>query len=358
MTLTNDQTAINFHDELYIGCRSMEPFSTTEFPLAFSTPYDNTAAGRKRQKTVDDWCGVQYHTKNPSSTRGSAKPQVVKNELLEGFKFEGAVSRWRTGNKWFEINDPRGFTLQISAANLADIILNCTIINGVLQGKYVWGRRDGSVYLARESQLIKVASADRSRPNIGDIVKDRYGTQYVYLGKYFTTMIIAEQQYFDFNKKTYSIKSYNKYYEQPGARNWASHLKTLLPNNNYTELVLEVKQSDKATHVYKPVTDYSLGALKFMSDYGKHEKTGETEVVDVDALLAEWHSSDDISYSATKLFRTKDERSNFVISTPSKILFDHQEELEAKTLNSSYVRTNYLKTYHFIDLDGQRKKFA
>lgn len=65
------------------------------------------------------------------------QPIVVDNEPLEGFKIVDFASRY-TGNKWIRIRDPRGFELEISVANLIEMVGKVTITNAVIQGKCVW----------------------------------------------------------------------------------------------------------------------------------------------------------------------------------------------------------------------------
>lgn len=173
-------------ETLYVGVQGRKAFCTDTYPLAFATPAGTDKAFDKRKTTVDNWVGAQRaeQARNPDGTgitetvtyeqvtgynptrtvtRSYERPvmaeiipdgyeaQVIKNEPIEGFFFDKSVSRWRTQNKWFAINDPRGFQLQITAENLGDILINNGVVNGDLQGKYVWARSGGKVYLIGET---------------------------------------------------------------------------------------------------------------------------------------------------------------------------------------------------------------
>ena len=131
------------YDKLYVRTRKDAPFSTGH-PLAFMTYYENDSKFEKRKQTCDDWADGsrwnaetrRYEYPDPPE----AEKHLIDNIFLEGFKIDSYDSRSRTDNKVFDILDPRGFTIQIYADNLIELILTNTIINGVIQGKFCWGR--------------------------------------------------------------------------------------------------------------------------------------------------------------------------------------------------------------------------
>jgi hypothetical protein len=63
---------------------------------------------------------------------------VWENLPLEGFRVVRSVSRMSTSNKVWRILDPRGVEFEISTGCFEDIIMNTTIVNGVIQGKCLW----------------------------------------------------------------------------------------------------------------------------------------------------------------------------------------------------------------------------
>lgn len=129
-------------DEFYVG---FKPQGANDLPLAFLTPYDTTAAFKKRKETVDTWAqgygryvnGKLVHDPRPD-------PINIKNEPVDGFKIAKSVKRtggWNSGNVVWRIEDPRGFEWEIPSANLAQIITQTGIsAGGVINGRCVIGR--------------------------------------------------------------------------------------------------------------------------------------------------------------------------------------------------------------------------
>lgn len=112
--------------------------------LAFITPDGTDSAAQKRKETVNNWTqGYHYVKKSDISLDDPKHFFTFNNTPTEGFLLKKAVSRYCTDNKMFRIEDPRGFQIEITAYNLADVCLEGGIHHGVLQGSYVYGR-DGS----------------------------------------------------------------------------------------------------------------------------------------------------------------------------------------------------------------------
>lgn len=129
-------------DEFYVGFKIQ---GVNDLPLAFLTPYDTTAAFKKRKETVDSWRrgygsyvnGQYVYDKQPD-------PINIKNEPLDGFKIAKSVKRtggWNSGNVVWRIEDPRGFEWEIPSANLVQIISQTGIsAGGLINGRCVIGR--------------------------------------------------------------------------------------------------------------------------------------------------------------------------------------------------------------------------
>ena len=66
--------------------------------------------------------------------------RVIPNDPVSGIELIGMCS---TGNtKWWKIKDPRGFESRtISSSCILDILQGPGIVNGVLQGSYVWNSK-------------------------------------------------------------------------------------------------------------------------------------------------------------------------------------------------------------------------
>jgi hypothetical protein len=66
------------------------------------------------------------------------KVYTFQNIPTSGFKLGTVATRYSTSNKFYRIIDPRGFQLEISTANLLDIIQTGEIAYGEIIGEYVW----------------------------------------------------------------------------------------------------------------------------------------------------------------------------------------------------------------------------
>jgi len=154
-----------------------------ENDLAYMCQFENNSSFQKKKETGQKW------SRNPNKNG-----TVYDNIPLEGFKLGKSVSRWSTSNKLFRLEDPRGFTVEISTGNLEMLMRDVTIVKGVIQGKCVWGREDGNILLSTQSQpyldsISMGADALANRPTIknlkiGDLVKLEKGDELVYVGKY------------------------------------------------------------------------------------------------------------------------------------------------------------------------------
>ena len=199
--MTIKEVKFDFYDELFVAVRSGD-FSKETFPLGFMTYDDGKAASKERIAKVLRWAGKK------ETDQGVMK---FKNEPISGFKFENYASRYRTDNKWFEVNDPRGFQLQISAQNLVDLISKNTVVKGELQGDYVWARANSNNYLVESSRMTK--ADNKNQPSalvIGNCYEHSYGNKMVYLGKAVRTVISSGYIYLlNDGSLTKSLPPYN-----------------------------------------------------------------------------------------------------------------------------------------------------
>lgn len=100
-------------------------------PLGYAARYN---PGTKCDKKNDDqrqWVQV------PSSP-AKLQPLIIENVAIEGFKITDFATRYSTSNKLIRILDPRGFELEISVANLLEILDQTTVTNSNFIGKYKW----------------------------------------------------------------------------------------------------------------------------------------------------------------------------------------------------------------------------
>lgn len=192
---------INKFDRLYVGQKPQG--GNNPLPLAFLTPYEDNAAGRKRMETVDNWVKeVGYSRVNGHIIRNTnnLKSEVIDNVPLAGFSIAKSVRRdssWNGGNVVWRIEDPRGYEWEISSPNLAQIITQTGIAaGGVINGRCIIGRLAGANILVpegtdlwdkMEADLVKreakATQKNVSGYNVGDRVKTKAGEEFYFIGK-------------------------------------------------------------------------------------------------------------------------------------------------------------------------------
>lgn len=194
---------------------TVENYRSIPYNLGFLTPYENTAAGRKRQATADAWAdngsysyeyvnGVQKRIKRDKPPEQQTR--VIKNEMLAGFKLAEEIRRtyWGGGNVVWRIEDPRGFEMEISSSNFARIITECGIEpGGIIPGKCIYGRVGGdNILIPDGSELWKQSHKDaeelerksksvsKNLVQIGSMCELKNGQMAVYLGQFYATEVI------------------------------------------------------------------------------------------------------------------------------------------------------------------------
>jgi hypothetical protein len=196
------------YPKLYMRIKGNVPASVEDFPKAFVTPYEDTAAGRKRQDTVDSWA-QGYGSWNPETGKTEYPedpgPTVLDNVPLTGFSFGGVVSRYRTSNKFFEIRDPRGFTLEIDTYNLLYLVERAVISKGVIESPLIWARGGGGNSLVLESDTVANSAKKTGGLSSGDVIEVA-GVQYTYVGQYFVSALYIKQEYL------YRVTGKSRYY--------------------------------------------------------------------------------------------------------------------------------------------------
>lgn len=182
-------TGMKVFSRLYVGYQEQ---GKGQVPLGFATPYEENAAGRKRQETVDNW-SKGWHEKKPKIA-----PKIIDNELATGFKITDDIKRvyYGGGNVVFRVEDPRGFELEIQSQNLMTLIslvgLNA---GGEVPGKCCWGRDEGKNILIHESseefkkarlaaETIKPLAGIKAEFKRGDILILTSAKKVQYLGRF------------------------------------------------------------------------------------------------------------------------------------------------------------------------------
>lgn len=187
------ETLIKRPNEFYVGLKDQ---GTNSVPLAFLTPFDTTAAFKKRKETVDNWAGGGYY--NQSKVKHPAIN--VKNEALSGYKISESIKRtgsWNGGNVVWRIEDPRGFEWEIPSENMAQILIQVGIkVGGIIDAKCIIGRHGATNILIPEgsdlwkqmeddaTKLVKKAALKTITDFYpGDRVRTKDGRVMTYLGK-------------------------------------------------------------------------------------------------------------------------------------------------------------------------------
>jgi hypothetical protein len=146
--------AIRFPKQCYVGkiIRTED-----EVPLAFMTEDGTDKAAMKRKETVDSWV---KRNKNSHT-------EVLDNIPLVGFRLGRSIKRsrnWGGGNVKWRIEDPRGFELEITSPNMANILASAVIDNGEILNECIWARLQGdNVLLPTSSELYITAQENSER---------------------------------------------------------------------------------------------------------------------------------------------------------------------------------------------------
>ena len=170
----------------YVGMTKRE---VEKIPLGFITPWGEDAAAKKRMTTVDTWS-------RQNRNKTFLEPMTIDNVPLNGFKMTtdirsssyGGVDKWR-------IEDPRGFELEITSHNLAQLLTVGMIDRGEIMDTCVWAR-DGqqNVLLSTATDEYKAAvqntqvanmTADWKTVKIGNTVLLQNNITGVWLGRMF-----------------------------------------------------------------------------------------------------------------------------------------------------------------------------
>lgn len=205
-------------EKLYVGIKGREPLNKETFPLGFCTPYETNKQFDSRKKTIDNWIGNPFDYKTKTyKFKDKYEGHILDNIPTEGFTLDKVVSRWSTSNKYYRINDPRGFQLEISTENLADILLNYSCTKGVLEGYYVWARHNSKVYLlhSRSDLYNSIINRDTNRElKIGDKINVKNDGNLIYIGKYYVINFGTKTVYSRDNGVTWGNRYGYGYYVQ------------------------------------------------------------------------------------------------------------------------------------------------
>lgn len=173
--------ALKVFKKNYVGINYGRKCPESGLPLAFLAPYEDNAAGRKRQDTVDQWTKGWYGNSNAKNTT-----RIEDNVGQIGFKISDWESRHRTNNKFARLACPNGYELEISMENLIYLLKNTVVSHGVFDDELVWARDGGNNYLIPlDSAEYKNALHQGTKLKVtpGGIIHASTGGRYIYLGR-------------------------------------------------------------------------------------------------------------------------------------------------------------------------------
>jgi len=190
-----DNKSIKFPARHYVGFQARP--SQDELPLGFMTPDGTDKAAEKRKATVDNWAkGGGYYARNEAEDKLPA--QSYENKPMIGFKMGRNVRHgygWGQGNVKWRIEDPRGFELEITSPNLAQIMAFSTIEKGEILEECIWARLgaenilvpvDSDVYKNTVRNTERMAKTASMRDiKIGDSAVLQNGDEGVYYGAFY-----------------------------------------------------------------------------------------------------------------------------------------------------------------------------
>lgn len=99
----------------------------------FVQPDDPAPGVKQRLESVTNWLG-----------NNGAVQRAVDNVPMTGFKISGSAKRYSTSNKFVELQDPRGWEIEISIENFVYLAATVDIVKGVITTPLVYTRGGGS----------------------------------------------------------------------------------------------------------------------------------------------------------------------------------------------------------------------
>ena len=177
---------IKIHDTMYVGFQRNVHGS---MPIALITPYLTTKAGEKQRDNIDNWSKWNNGGKEPLN------PLTIENKAMIGFRISRAQrnSGWHMNAESIRVEDPRGFEVPITLANMIMLTDNNLLENGEILRECIWGR-DGNTNVLLPVNSIPYSQAftntERQKTHVdvrklqrGDHVVLKNGVSGRYLGK-------------------------------------------------------------------------------------------------------------------------------------------------------------------------------
>ena len=183
---------INIHKQLWVVKGSERKVSNSDYLLSYMTHTEFTAENEetkaflKRQGTGKEWA---------RNYGGKGEELTLENTPTQGFRITDSATRWSTSNKLIQVEDPRGFVVEIPTDNLVVLLKYVTVEQAVIKGDCVWGKEGGQhILLPVNSEIYKKATkqvkldstkVSFSKLTVGQTVKFTVDDtkEYIYLGR-------------------------------------------------------------------------------------------------------------------------------------------------------------------------------
>lgn len=238
---------MNFCEKLYVGFQR-DRYTASDDPrvLGFAVPYDNTKASKKRQETVNYWAN------NKEECR------IIDNTPTRGFKLLEVATRYRTNNKLFRVQDPRGFELEISADCLLELAQNSTIVKGEIIEECVWAQHNGVWLMPTSSEEYKLWTKQAVK---GEKTKIEAGNYYVNVGNMLSIFRfegIYQHTYLEYNH----VADKGEWETVDAASYYARQQKQLRITEYHTNVSILMNSGKKPTYIYTEFILDSDGNVK------------------------------------------------------------------------------------------------
>lgn len=214
---------IKLFEKVYVGFQKRNTESGS--PLGFLTPWGEDAASKKRMDTVDKW-----------SKSSKLQAVVLDNLPVSGFRVSDHARRngWNGGTTVIQIEDPRGFELQISVDNMIQIMSGNVIMDGEIKVPCVWGR-DGkdNILLPTNSEpyMNAIENTERLKQTFsmrsvkpGNKIELKDGRIGIYYGSYYQVMRLH------YSQTSATFPKVTKQFEKVAAHDQKIHLVYIIEN--------------------------------------------------------------------------------------------------------------------------------
>ena len=176
-------------EKIYVGVGGKS--SVLGAPPASITAWGTDSSAQSRINTVNKY---------------SQRRLIIDNTVMSGF----TLSASNYNEEWWVV-DPRGFATLVKFDHIADLMSDCTVVNGVIVNACVWARTGGSnTLLAVHTDQYRraVLSTQFANSNVpwksaqlGDQIVITTGLSGQYLGKYYNVIV---------NVRPYSLTSHKQ----------------------------------------------------------------------------------------------------------------------------------------------------